>query len=145
MIATLLLTQVTCTPSIGIRRRRVCLSSWRRAKGFWRRRTRTVSVWTLGPWSARLGSRLSRTRAWTWEASRCPSSMRRRISCLTWRKRKVRWHPQHGVFLFLLDLFLDLFESKWLYEYKIRWNNIYIYVWLNLGIWTILEFFPPVI
>jgi len=23
-------------------------------------------------------------------------------------------------FVFLLDLFLDLFESKWLYEYKIR-------------------------
>ena len=25
----------------------------------------------------------------------------------------------NGVFFFLLDLFLDLFESKWLYEYKI--------------------------
>ena len=26
----------------------------------------------------------------------------------------------YGVFFFLFDLFLDLFESKWLYEYKIR-------------------------
>jgi hypothetical protein len=25
----------------------------------------------------------------------------------------------YGVIFFLLDLFLDLFESKWLYEYKI--------------------------
>ena len=25
-----------------------------------------------------------------------------------------------GVFFFLLDIFLDLFESKWLYEYEIR-------------------------
>ncbi len=27
-------------------------------------------------------------------------------------------------FFFLLDLFLDLFESKWLYEYRIKWNII---------------------
>ncbi len=32
----------------------------------------------------------------------------------------------NGVFFFLLDIFLDLFESKWLYEYKTRWNNIYV-------------------
>jgi hypothetical protein len=25
-----------------------------------------------------------------------------------------------GMFFFLLDLFLDLFESKWLFEYRIR-------------------------
>ncbi len=28
--------------------------------------------------------------------------------------------PIYGMFYFLLDLFLDLFESKWLFEYKIR-------------------------
>jgi hypothetical protein len=28
---------------------------------------------------------------------------------------------------FLLDLFLHLFESKWLFEYKIRLNNMFIY------------------
>ena len=27
---------------------------------------------------------------------------------------------RNGVIFFLLDLFLDLFESKWLFEYKIR-------------------------
>jgi hypothetical protein len=29
-------------------------------------------------------------------------------------------HVKYGVRFFLLDLFLDLFESKWLFEYKIR-------------------------
>jgi len=33
---------------------------------------------------------------------------------------------RYGVIFFLLDLFLDLFESKWLFEYKIRQNNKYI-------------------
>jgi len=33
----------------------------------------------------------------------------------------------NGVFFFLLDHFLDLFESKWLYKYKIRLNKKNIY------------------
>jgi len=36
------------------------------------------------------------------------------------------WY-QYGKFFFLLDHFLDLFESKWLFEYIIRWNKIYIF------------------
>jgi len=35
-----------------------------------------------------------------------------------WPKRKK--NMPNGMFFFLLDLFLDLFESKWLFEYKIR-------------------------
>ncbi len=44
--------------------------------------------------------------------------------------------------VFLLEVFfVYLFESKWLYEYKMRWNNIYICVtqsWKlnNLGIFS---------
>ena len=35
------------------------------------------------------------------------------------------------VFFFYKTFFLHLFESKWLYEYKMRWNNIYIFL-LNI-------------
>ena len=43
-----------------------------------------------------------------------------------WLKKLAIW----GDF-FLLGLFLDLFESKWLFEYKIRLNNIYIYIMIE--------------
>ena len=33
---------------------------------------------------------------------------------------------EYGRFFVLLDHFLDLFESKWLYEYIIRRNKIYM-------------------
>ena len=31
-------------------------------------------------------------------------------------------------FFFVWELFFDFLELKWLYEYKIRWNNIYVYI-----------------
>jgi len=33
----------------------------------------------------------------------------------------------YGVLFFLLEVFFHLFESKWLYEYEIRCNKIYIW------------------
>ncbi len=36
------------------------------------------------------------------------------------RQLKIKFWNIYGVCFFLLELFLDLFESKWLYEYKMR-------------------------
>ena len=33
----------------------------------------------------------------------------------------------YGGLFFLFEVFFHLFESKWLYEYEIRWEKIYIY------------------
>jgi len=38
-----------------------------------------------------------------------------------WRELGIIWKELvYEMFFFLLDLFLDLFELKWLFEYKIR-------------------------
>ena len=48
----------------------------------------------------------------------------------------------HGVFFFFYHtLFLDLFEFKWLYEYKIRWNIIVSVVTVSVSVKNFSEFF----
>ena len=54
----------------------------------------------------------------------CPAGFKGKLLCFC---GKIKFHinskninSKNGKFFFLLDLVLDLLESKWLYEYKIR-------------------------